>query len=208
MQVSCLPPSRNNDHHHRDRVRAFVVLACYLFAASVIAAPAPAVPDFGAVAQSVDNYFASVPGYRAGDLISRSQIEGALRSVEAVGWKVPNASDVAALGLADNSFLIRELSSPAGRKFMRMIARQPGAYARLDRLSTISQGQKIVHDLIRQPGGDELITYLASTKGGENLGKSLSAARNGVDLNKPTGRIYTADDLIAALKHVHESAAP
>jgi hypothetical protein len=111
------------------------------------------------------------------------------------------------MGLADNSFLIRELSSPAGRKFMRKISRQPGVYARLDRLSTISNGQKTVRDLIRQPGGDELLTYLASTKGGKNLGRSMAATHNGVDLNKPTGRIYTVNDLIAALKRTHESAA-
>jgi hypothetical protein len=33
----------------------------------------------------------------------------------------------------------------------------------------------------------------------------LAGARQGVDLNKPTGRIYTAADLISVLKRVDET---
>jgi hypothetical protein len=45
-----------------------------------------------------------------------------------------------------------------------------------------------------------MIQYLATTKGGKNMGGMMAQARGGVDLNKPTGRIYTAEDLVAALK--------
>ena len=183
------------------------MVSCLLLACSSLGSPPATSPDFDSVTRSVRAYFATLPGYEVGDLISRAHIEGALRSVEAGGWTVPNAPELVELGLADKSFLIRELSSPAGKKFMRKISRQAGAYPRLDRLSTISGGQTVVRDLIRRPGGDELVTYLASTKGGQNLGKSLANARGGVDLNKPTGRIYTADDLIAELQRVHEKAA-
>jgi hypothetical protein len=160
----------------------------------------PAYPDFPAVVAAVESHFSTIPDFRATDLISQSQIQSVLRSVEAAGWKVPGADEIVELGLADNSFLFRELSTPAGRRFMRKIASQPGSYSRLDRLSSISGGHAIVRDLIRRPGGDELVTYLATTGGGAKLGSALAGVRQGVDLNKPTGRIYTATDLIAVLK--------
>jgi hypothetical protein len=83
---------------------------------------------------------------------------------------------------------------------MRKIADQPGTYSRIDRLSTIPRGQQTIRDLVRMKDGDKLVDYMATTKGGRNMGGMLSGARGGVDLNKPTGRIYTADDLIAAIK--------
>jgi hypothetical protein len=193
------------DRRHEASVRAASILSYLLLAASAIAATPTTAADFRAVTQSVGTYFASLPDYQAGDLLSQSSIEGALRAVEAGGWNVPHARELVERGLPENSFLIRELSSPAGKKFMRRIARQPGAYARLDRLSTISGGQTVIRDLIRKPGGDELVKYLASTKGGQNLGKKLAGARDGVDLNKPTGRIYTADDLLAELQRTYQN---
>jgi hypothetical protein len=96
--------------------------------------------------------------------------------------------------------LARQWSTVAGRKFMRKIARHQGAYARLDRLTSIPRGKAIVRDLIHQPQGDKFIEYLATTKSGRNLGGMLSDVPGGADLNKPTGRIYTAEDLIAELK--------
>ena len=50
----------------------------------------------------------------------------ARKASQAAGWKVPNAEQIVELGLADNSFLVRELSTPAGRKFMRKIASAAG----------------------------------------------------------------------------------
>ena len=67
------------------------------------------------------------------------------------------------------------------------------------------QGQSIVRDLVRQKDGDKMIEYLATTKGGKNMSGMMAQARGGVDLNKPTGRIYTADDLVAALKNAMRS---
>jgi hypothetical protein len=166
----------------------------------------PAVPDLAVVTRAVEAYFASLPEYKAGDLISRSQIERALASLKDAGWDVPHEDEIVERGLADDSFLVARLSTPAGRKFMRRISGQPEAYARLDRLSSISRGQTLVSDLIRQKGGDEMVRYLATTKGGRQLGQQLAATRQGVDINKPTGRIYTAADLIGELKRVYEQS--
>jgi hypothetical protein len=204
MQLS-YPPFNEQDRIRRPVVRAAAIAACVLLAGAVIAAPPRSVPDFAAVAQSVEAYFDSLPDYEHGDLINRSQVEAALKNVESDGWKVPQAKELTELALTDKSFLVRELATPAGKRFMRKISRQNGAYSRLDRLSTIPRGQTIVRDLVRQPGGEKLIQYLGSSSGGHKMGAQLGQVRGGVDLNKPTGRIYTADDLLAELKRVHET---
>jgi len=166
--------------------------------------PEPAAPpEFAAVEKAIAEYFASLSDHQAGDLIHQSQVEAALDRVLDAGWDVSGRDALMKRVLADGSFLVRELASPAGRKFMRRIARHPGTYSRLERLSTISSGQKLVRDLVRQKDGDKLIEYMATTRGGHNLGRMMAGTRRGVDLNKPTNRIYTAEELVTELMNVY-----
>jgi hypothetical protein len=179
---------------------AILFSVIFLMTGEANTAQRPHVATEAAIAKAIEGYFAAQPGYENGDLITRSQIERIVAKVQSVGVKLDEASGIAKRGLADDSFLVRELSTADGRRFMRRIANDKGAYARLDRLSTIPRGQQTVRDLVRMKDGDRLIEYMATTKGGRNMGGMLSGARGGIDLNKPTGRIYTADDLIAAIK--------
>jgi hypothetical protein len=184
-----------------------LVVACVLPVRAAIAGKPEEKPDFNQVIHAVEAYFASQTDYQTADLIHRSQIEVVLKSVASAGWKLNNENEIVALGLPDNSFLVRELATPAGKKFMRKVSGLPGVYSHLDRLSTIPRGQSIVRDLIRKPGGDQMIAYMATTKGGRSLGKMMGGVRGGVDLNKPTGRIYTANDLLAVLQQLHQQSA-
>ena len=156
--------------------------------------------DETSIVLAVESYFGSLRDYQKGDLIPRSQIEIVLAKLETAGVKVRDADSIVKLGLADESFLVRELSTADGRRFMRKVGRSAGGYSHLDRLSSIPRGQTIVHDLVRQKDGEKMLEYLATTKGGQKMGGMMAQARGGVDLNKPTGRIYTVDDLIAVLK--------
>jgi hypothetical protein len=124
------------------------------------------------------------------------------------GVKISEPAKIVKLGLPDDSFLMRELSTPNGKHFMRRLGQHPGTYSYLDRLSTIPRGQTTIRDLMRQKDGDKLIEYLATTKGGHNMGAMMAQARGGIDLNKPTGRIYTADDLIEALNNTIKTTKP
>lgn len=204
MQLS-YPLTADFQDRFRDRlVRALLAAIGMLVIGSAQAAPPPKLPEFGVIGSEVLRYFSTQPDYRNGDLIHRSQIDAVLKNVAAAGWKLDNPQQIAELGLPDGSFLVRELSTPSGKKFMRKVATQPAGYSHLDRISSIPRGQQIVRDLIRDPNGDDLIAYLASTKGGHNLGKMMGGVRNGVDLNRPTGRVYTANDLLAVLKKLHD----
>ncbi len=139
---------------------------------------------------------------------SLAQLETILTKLDDAGVHVPDAESIAQLGLANDSFLVRELTTLAGRKFMRKLARNPSTFAHLDRLSTIPRGEKLIRDLIRDKDGDKLVEYLTTTKGGHKMGSMMAAVRGGGDLNKPTGRIYTVADFEAALKTALAKASP
>ena len=171
-----------------------------LMAEFTIAAPQPKQMDDRAVAKVIGNFFSSIPDHHPGDLITRSQIEKVIAKLVSDGAQITQPSKIVQMGVPDDSFLARELSTPNGKRFMRKISQHPGEYSHLDRLSTIPRGQTIARDLIRQKDGDKLIEYMATTKGGKNLGNMMGDVRGGVDLNKPTGRIYTAEELLTVLK--------
>jgi hypothetical protein len=109
--------------------------------------------------------------------------------------------------LPDDAFLVVQLRTKAGIRFMRKIASLPGGYDKLDRLSTISRGKQIVADLVRGKDGHELIEYLATSEGGANLARMLADAKDGTDLNKPTGRLYTVEELVKVVSKVYAEHA-
>jgi hypothetical protein len=190
----------------RIALTALLAVPLFLRADFGVAASRGKAPALPVVIQAVEMSFASLPDYREGDLITRSQIERVLAKLNDAGAQVPNTDKIAERGLDDESFIVRELSTPSGRGFMRRLARNPSTFARLDRLSMGPRGESVIRDLIRQKDGDKMIEYLATTKGGQKTGSMMAAAPGGADLNKPTGRIYTVADLIEAIKGAY--AAP
>jgi hypothetical protein len=203
VELRAFAKTRLKDRGNVARVRTQIVMSLALavyMTGLADGAQRPRAIDDRALTRVVESYFASQPGYQKGDLITRAQIEKVLAKLEADKVKVPAGASIAKLGLGDDSFLVRELSTSEGRKFMHKIAQEPGTYSRLDRLSTMPRGQSLVHELVREKDGNKLVQYLATTKGGQNMGGMMGQARGGVDLNKRTGRIYTADDLIVAIK--------
>lgn len=187
---------RNNNHRS---VLGFVVLAAMLLTGPVRGAQQSTPRDFSTISRAIDAWFEKQPEYQPGDLITRTQIETVLKKLEAAGVHVPDAQAISQLGLANDSFLVRELTTPAGRRFMHKLAHDPSAYSHLDRLSEIPRGQKTISDLIREKDGDKMIDYLSTTKGGQKMGSMMGSVSGGVDLNKATGRIYTVDDFEAVL---------
>jgi hypothetical protein len=176
------------------------MLVTILWTTRAESASQPAPINFSAITHAVEVWFAAQPGFKSGDLITRDQVETVLKKLEDAGIHVPDAKSIAERSLANDSFLIRELTTPSGRKFMRRLASKPGAFSHLDRLSTIPRGEKLIRDLIRDKGGDKLIEYLATTKGGHKMGSMMAAVPGGGNLNNPTGRIYTVADFESALQ--------
>lgn len=186
-------------------VRATVLIFCIVavFFCSSAQADATSPPPFEKVVAALTAYFESQPDFQRRDLLNQGHVEAALEAVATAGWEVPNTKKIVQLALPENSFLVGELATPDGKKFMRKISQNPGTYSRLDRLSQLNHGQQIVSQLLGDVGGDTFITYLATTNSGHNVGQMMAGTPNGTDLNLPTGRIYTADDLLAVLKRAY-----
>jgi len=134
------------DQRNRTRVRDGLrrgasglgrLVVCLSFAIYMVdiavAAQRPQAGDGQRIAKVVDEFFAAQPDYRNGDLIHRSQIEQVVAKLVSKGVKISDPPSIVKLGLADDSFLVRELSTPAGKHFMRRLAQHPGTYSHLDR---------------------------------------------------------------------------
>jgi len=191
-------------------------LVAFLSLAVVIAWPAGVVragdrggtlPSFSAVKELVLREFDKFPDHQPADIISRGQVEPVFRQLAGLGWQVADWREILEAVPADGDFLVKQLRTPGGRKFMRGIAKYPDAYDRLDRLGRLPYGKNTIRALIRGPGGYKLIEYMTTASGGRELGRQLSNAPKGKNFNDPTGRIYTAKLLLARLKESYTAAS-
>ncbi len=156
--------------------------------------------SFIEIKRAVLRHFEKTPDYRPGDIISRSDVESLFGRLERLGWTPADRKEILAAVPADNNFLVKQLRTSAGRRFMRKIAKYPDAFDRLDRLSRLPYGKNTIKALVRGPDGYKMIEYMTTTKGGRQMGKMLSNTPKGTGFNKPTGRIYTVKQLLARLK--------
>jgi hypothetical protein len=187
----------------------------FLLAATILPLPirpclaadnTPTFPKFEKIEAAVLRYFQSQPDFQPSMLITREQVEPLVGVLELMGFKLPNPKTILDKLPANNEFLVVELYSQQGRKFMEQIADYPNAYDRLDRLSRLPYGKQTIHDLIVGPDGHKMIQYLTTASGGKEMGKQLANAPQGENFNKPTGRIYTVSMLIKNLQSQYREA--
>lgn len=191
---------------------AFQLLAALVAAALLGAAPNAIttkkwkLPSFDRVTSTTEQFFRGRYNYRDGDIISRSQVQALFEQLRQIGWTVPRLRQDELLDrvLDDNNFLVRQMRTTDGRKFAAQIARYPGAYDRLDRLSRMPTGRNAVARLIKGPDGYKMLDYMATTPWGHNMGQMLSDTPTGRDFNQPTGRIYMLSDLLSELEDVYK----
>lgn len=191
------------------QVARYALLGWSLLASASIAANPAAttkLPKWEQVQAAVNDYFRTLPGYQPGGIVTRTDVRPAFPQLEKLGWAVADREAILTQLPAEGDFLVQQLRTPAGRKFATRIATIPDGYDRLERLSRLPSGRATVRDLIGSKGGDKLIEYLATTPGGNELGKMLSKDSNGPRFNQPTGKIYTAEQVLARLKRSYAEA--
>lgn len=159
--------------------------------------------DFSEVETIVSRHLNARRGYQPGDLISQSDWDAIQVNLGQAGWVPRDAAAVRKAMLPANDFLIGEARSKAGSQFIRRVSRYPGGLDRLDRLARMPYGVNTVRQLIRGPDGYKLFEYMTSTSGGASLGQMLSQDPGGKNFNQPTGRIYTAFQLLERLERSH-----
>ncbi len=158
------------------------------------------------VAAVVEDYFATLPGYRSGDLIARSNAAEILRRLADAGWRPHNPRQILDDVLPDNHFVVNLLRTPQGQRFMRRVSGFDLIYDRLDRVAQVAGGPRMLEAIVRLPDGERYAHAKRQLPDGvpdflELLPKNANGkVRTIRDYDRPTGRIYTADDLLARLR--------
>jgi hypothetical protein len=188
--------------------------AVALVAISPSSAAAPAqraapskLPSLATVKTIVEHTLGKDRNYRPGDMLTQSRVTSVLAQLKAAGWEVPQGRELLLRIPADNEYLIRTLSTKKGVAFMRAVSTMSEGYDRVDRLSRLPNGQQLVERLIAGPDGHKMIAYLTESRGGKELGAMLGSTVQGVDFNRPTGRIYTEKQLLDVLEKLYVAQA-
>lgn len=161
-------------------------------------------PSFEAVKRTVEATFQTFPDYKPGRLIVQSEVKKAFGEVKKRGWNIPDQKKLMERVVPDGAWLATTLYSRRGRRFMDQISGLPEGYDRVDRLSRIPRGKQTIRDLLKNPGGYTLIKYMTTTPYGRNMGRMLSRDPGGAGFNRPTGRIYTVEQLLDELKRLYK----
>jgi hypothetical protein len=179
-------------------------LACTLISpAAYAAAPGKQGDKFEVVRIAVAESFARDPGYQPGDFVTRKQVEKALDRVEQAAkgsLKREDRDKLVKQTVDDRGFLAEQLRDPKTKPFMRRVATMPGGFDLLDRMGQMHHGRSTVTRLARGPDGYKLLEYMLQSKGGAELEKMLAKDPGNANFSKPTGKIYTAEQLLTALE--------
>jgi hypothetical protein len=169
---------------------------------SVRGAPPKKSEKLEAIRVTVAESFAREPGYQPGDFVTRRQVEQALDRVEKAVPQLIKRADrdrLVKASIDDRSFLAEQFKTPQSKPFMRRVAGLPGGFDLLDRMGQMSHGRSTVTRLVRGPDGHKLLEYMLQSKGGSELERMLAKDPGNSDFGKPTGKIYTAEQLTAEL---------
>ena len=171
--------------------------------ACLSAAHADDLPAFSKVEGVVRRHFATLPGYQSGDLISRGQVQPIFGAIDRLGWKVADEAAIINGVLSDSNYLVQEFRTPDGEEFMRKVTGTPLALDRLDQIARLPGGKLMVKDFLRFPNSQLTFTQ----KSGFDVSRLARLQPTNkpqvitqADLDKPTGRTYTVDALVARLR--------
>jgi hypothetical protein len=164
------------------------------------------IPSLAEVQRTVWRHFQGRRDFQPGDLITSEDVTPLLAELQRKGLPLADAGEILEAVPGKDAFLVRQFSTPAGRKFMRRISSYPNVYDRLDRLAGLPHGKETIYDLLRNPGGEKMVAYMTTTVSGTRLGKVLTSGPESKLFTVPTGRIYTAAMLLTRLEQSRAAA--
>jgi hypothetical protein len=144
------------------------------------------------------------------DLIARGDVTPLFDVLAKLGWKVEDRDQILGELLPDSHFLVQQLRSQPGQRFIKKVVSESLIYDRLDRVSQERGGQALIHDLIRLPDGDR---YARQNPGQavpnllDLLPKDASGRTRQIrNYGKPTGKIYVRDQFVKRLDASYQAA--
>lgn len=158
------------------------------------------------IEQTYSAFFDRVSHHHPYAIITKNEVAPLRADLAKVGWRIPEDqwNDTVKLILSDDDYLVKNLHTDKGRKFMRQVAsKYPEVYDRLDRLAhTTGGGRTGAAGLIAAPDAQYTVAYMF-TKEGERSWASMLPERYKFD--QPTGRLYTAETLKKHLEGLYFS---
>lgn len=162
-------------------------------------------PSASQIKQAVSAYFGNVPDYQPGDLISQKDAKLVIEEMANQGWQVPQSKALLNNVLSPDAPLVGLLSTKSGKRLMRKVSSYKLVYDRMDRVSRVSGGQRMLHDLAKLPDGERYVKMQPAAAVPDMLDllpkKKSGRKRSIKDYSKPTGRVYTEE---ALAKRIHE----
>ncbi len=183
-------------------IASLAILACSEMIADAARAESPSAAQ---IQQVVADYFAKQPDYQPGDLITREDADAVVNAMSKRGWQVPKSQELLKNVLSADDALIRLFSTKDGQRLMRKVSTDKLVYDRLDRIARVAGGERMIQDLAKLPNAERYVK-MPPEQGVPDLLDLLPKQRSGrkrsiKDYKKPTGRIYTAEDLAACIHH-------
>lgn len=157
------------------------------------------------VAKVVREVCVKNPGYRDGDLLTQSDFDQIIQHLESTGAPVDRFAPLRER-IPDSSSSIQKLNATQqGKMFLRKVSGVRGGYATVEDLAGRPDGKQTLHQLSRDRGGYKMIEYMATTNGGQQMMRQTPSTPK-PDVAPPEP-IYTAKDLLNAMKTAHNAAS-
>jgi hypothetical protein len=135
-------------------------------------------------------------------LISKSDVSPIFARLKRAGWDAKQLERIYGSVLDDSHFLVRQLRSPQGYKFMRAAGKFPLNYDRMDRVSQAKGGQQAIVNTVQLQNGASFWNPNAKP-GFANTAKMLPTRggrrRSAAEFSRVTGKIYTESQLVKQL---------
>lgn len=161
-----------------------------------------------AIEELVSRNLRNDPLYMAGDAICQSDVEPIFNELIERGYRSADHEGLYDSFLSANDKFIKALRTPEGRMFMRSVAKLPGAYDRLERLSWSNTGRALLAEMIASADGKKAVEHILSEEGAKLVEGLLANDPRGQDFQLPTGKVHTANELIDHLCEIYLTPAP
>ena len=159
------------------------------------------------ICRAVSRNLRNDPLYMAGDAICQSDVEPIFNELIERGYRSTDNEGLYDSFLPVNDKFIKAMRTPEGRMFMRSVAKLPGAYDRLERLSWSNTGRGLLEEMIAAGDGKKAMEHILSDEGAQLVDGLLAKDPRGQNFRLPTGKVHTANELIDHLCEIYARPA-
>lgn len=156
-----------------------------------------------AIEEIVSRNLRNDPLYMPGDAICQSDVEPIFNELIERGYRSADHEGLYDSFLSANDKFIKAMRTPEGRLFMRSVAKLPGVYDRLERLSWSNTGRALLAEMIAAGDGKKAMEHILSDEGAALVEGILAKDPRGGNFRLPTGKVHTANELIDHLCEIY-----